>query len=187
MKPLQIIRSINGSLFDGEAMLLFELAAQAREGCIVEIGSFHGRSTTALALGSQSGHGAAVYAVDPHEIFSGLLGGRFTPEDRVTFFENMLRTGCAATVRLINLPSTTVCKAWDQPIDLLWIDGDHSYEVVNSDFWDWVPHLTPGGRVALHDALDPELGVGQVIREAVATGEFVEDTRVDLTVVLRRS
>src|SRR5437868_8006845 len=45
--------------------------------CIVEVGSYRGRSTAALAAGSRAGGGAAVYAIEPHEQFTGVLGGQF--------------------------------------------------------------------------------------------------------------
>jgi predicted O-methyltransferase YrrM len=37
------------------------------------------------------------------------------------------------------------------PVDLLFIDGDHSYDGVKSDFLDYSPLVRPGGIVALHD------------------------------------
>ncbi len=38
-----------------------------------------------------------------------------------------------------------------RPIDFLFIDGDHSYEGVRSDFELYAPLVRPGGLVALHD------------------------------------
>jgi hypothetical protein len=57
-----------------------------RDGCIVEVGSYRGRPTAALALGSLSGFQVPVYAVDPQEEFKGIYGGQFGPEDRGAFF-----------------------------------------------------------------------------------------------------
>jgi spore maturation protein CgeB len=36
-------------------------------------------------------------------------------------------------------------------IDLLFIDGDHHYEVVREDIANWVPKVRPGGTVVFHD------------------------------------
>src|SRR5690606_34352437 len=55
--------TIDGWLTDGEASALHRLAAEA-SGPVVEIGSWRGRSTAALALGSMSGSKQPVYAVD---------------------------------------------------------------------------------------------------------------------------
>ena len=36
-------------------------------------------------------------------------------------------------------------------IDLLFIDGDHSYDGVQADIFAWILHVAPGGVVAFHD------------------------------------
>lgn len=38
-----------------------------------------------------------------------------------------------------------------RPIDFLFIDGDHSYTGVRTDWLNWAPHVAPGGVVAFHD------------------------------------
>jgi len=52
-----------------------------------------------------------------------------------------------------------------QPIDFLWIDGDHRYEGARRDFEGYAPLVRPGGLIALHDIRPgpPEL-VGGVPR-----------------------
>ena len=50
-----------------EAALLYHLARQTTTGSIVEVGSYRGRSTVALAKGALAGGNRPVYAVDPHE------------------------------------------------------------------------------------------------------------------------
>ncbi len=169
-----------------EALCLYELASRVEEGSIVEIGSYRGKSTVALATGSQQGYQAPVVAIDPHESFVGVIGGKFGPQDRTAFFKNMLRAGCVESVRLINLPSQTVVKVWSEPIGLLWLDGDHSYAAVTADFFGFEPFVTPGGYIAIHDSIDQRLGPAKVVAEALSSGRFEKVAEVELTTVLRK-
>ena len=41
--------------------------------------------------------------------------------------------------------------AWDRPIDLLFLDGGHTYEVIRSDIETFGPHVVAGGVMAIHD------------------------------------
>ena len=171
---------LEGMIGEPEAALLTRLASEVEEGCIVEVGSYRGMSTIALAKGAR----VPVYAIEPHEHFTGILGGTFGPDDRRAFFENLLRAGVVEQVRLVNLSSEVVAPAWQLPVCLLWIDGDHRYEAVRRDFASWEPHLR--GKVAFHDAIQPTLGPFRLIEELLAGGyELVE--HVQGTKVLQRS
>ena len=47
--------------------------------------------------------------------------------------------------------SQEVAADFDEPIELLFIDGAHTYDLVLAD-WDlWVPKVVDGGVVAMHD------------------------------------
>jgi hypothetical protein len=41
--------------------------------------------------------------------------------------------------------------AFDRPIDLLFVDGDHTEEGVRGDIATWAPRVKPGGVIAFHD------------------------------------
>jgi predicted O-methyltransferase YrrM len=174
---------VQGSVTEAEAAELMQLAAEVpASACIVEVGSHRGRSTTALALGA---NGAPVFAIEPHEVFEGMYGSTFGPEDRKAFFENMLRVGVVEDVRLVNLSSEVVSEGWTRPIGLLWLDGDHTLEGVRRDFEAWERFLPPGGLVAFHDALDPEGGPAHVI-ETLLADSFEHVATAERLVALRR-
>jgi predicted O-methyltransferase YrrM len=176
--------SVEGMVSDAEAAKLMKLAAGVPEDvCIVEVGSYRGRSTCALAIGAE---GARVYAIEPHESFAGVLGGSFGPPDRRAFFENLLRVGVVEKVRLVNLSAEVVCKGWTLPIGLLWIDGDHTEEGVRRDFGAFEPFLRPGGVVAFHDARDPEGGPAKLIEELLASSSYERADAVGELIALRR-
>lgn len=184
---LEHVARTQGWLSLEEAELLYQLARGVASGCIVEIGSYRGRSTVALALGSLSGSKVPIYAVDPHEVCDGALGGGFGPEDRAEFFRAMLRTSCYKIVRPIDLSSEIITPGWTQPVGLLWIDGDHSYGGAKRDFGCWGPHLADNACVAFDDSLDPRLGPAQVIEEALAQGDFEKLRSVGKVTVLRKA
>jgi len=49
---------------------------------------------------------------------------------------------------------------WDKPIDVLYIDGDHTYEGVKADFENLVPHVKEGGLIFMHDTNAQRCGYG---------------------------
>jgi predicted O-methyltransferase YrrM len=180
------ILDIEGGTSPEEISHLFELAQRVRDGCIVEVGSWRGRSTAALALGSQRGFKVPVYAIEPHENFRGIYGGNFGSTDRIVFFQNMLRAGTLDTVRLVNLSSEYVTRGWPQPVGLLWVDGDHRYRSVRNDVLCWLPHLRPDATLVLDDATDSRIGPYHVVEELVRGGRWTRGLEIGKTKTLER-
>jgi len=112
-------------------------------GCIVEIGSYHGRSAIALALGSNRD----VYCVDLFAPFKNPQGHEFSGEYVEIFFKNIKDYN----IHAVKGRAEDVAKWWDKPIALLFIDGDHIYQEVKKDFEMWIPLVVEGGFVMLHD------------------------------------
>ncbi len=168
-----------------EAKLLYTLAKELSSGCIIEVGSYRGRSTVALGRGSIDGHKVPVYAIEPHEEFTGVLGGKFGPPDRAAFYKAMITTGCYQIVRLVNLSSEVVAPNWTKKVGLLWIDGDHTYQGVKRDFRCWFPHLTSDALVAFDDSTNPELGPRKLIEELTAGDHFEKAQQVGKVTVIR--
>ncbi|HKV42782.1 MAG TPA: class I SAM-dependent methyltransferase [Blastocatellia bacterium] len=169
-----------------EAKVLYDLAREVRSGCIVEVGAYRGRSTVALGRGSLDGHRVPVFTIEPHQIFSGVLGGSFGPADAGAFYRAILDTGCYHVVRLVSLSSEQIVQCWRLPVELLWIDGDHRYEGVRRDFESWLPHLNPGATVVFDDAADPSIGPHRLIGEIIGTGEYEKVSEFGKMTVLRR-
>ena len=163
MTYLEQINKIDGYLLFEEIEELVRLAQEAKD-CIVEIGSYKGKSTIALAYGSQVGEGVPIYAIDPHDSYIDIGGGTFKPSDSIEFLRNIINYNCACFINIINLPSDIIAKVWYKIIDLLFIDGDHTYNVVRNDFENWKQHVKNDGCIVMHDSNWP--GPARVIEEA---------------------
>jgi predicted O-methyltransferase YrrM len=93
----------------------------------------------------------------------------------------------------LRMRSDEAVRGWTRAIDFLFIDGDHAYEAVRSDFEDWSPHVTPDGVLAFHDALtdapwmDESFGSARFVRElSGAGGDWQMVEGVDSLAVFRR-
>ena len=129
-----------------ERRVLFDCARTLPPGsCVVEIGSYLGASTACLAAGV-AGNGGHVFAIDPWNNHGMSEGPRDTFAE---FRQNIARFD--KTVTPLRGWSADVAQTFDTPIDLLFIDGDHSYEGIVADFRAWLEKLKPGAIVALHD------------------------------------
>jgi predicted O-methyltransferase YrrM len=168
----EYISKIEGWRARDEARYLYELAQQVARGCIVELGAYRGRTTVTLALATAAGADLPVFAIEPHEEFTGVFGGEFGPDDRFAFMRNVSRLGLHRQIRLINLRSDSLVNQWNHPVSLLCIDGDHRYEAVSSDFRHWLPSLDPGATVVFDDAADPNSGPGRLVKELLNSGRF---------------
>lgn len=60
----------------------------------------------------------------------------------------------------------------DKGVDFLFIDGDHEYEGVKSDYQNYAPLMNPGGIIVFHDAANPSwTGVSKFIGK-LTSGHF---------------
>ncbi|MEM9064129.1 MAG: class I SAM-dependent methyltransferase [Planctomycetota bacterium] len=178
------VEATKGWLSTDEAEVLQGLATKVTQGCIVEVGSYRGRSAIALAAGARDD--VPVFAIDPHELVVESDALTYGPEDRAAFFEAMIRSGGYERVRLVNLSSEVVTPGWDRPVGMLWIDGDHTLEGVTRDWECWKGHLLPGAIVAFDDAHDPAVGPYHLIDGLLETAELVHVQNVGKVRITRR-
>jgi predicted O-methyltransferase YrrM len=152
MEIKELVNQIDGWLTDREGELLYNLAKTTQgKGVIVEIGSWKGKSTIWLAKGSKDGNKVKVYAIDPHTGSSehkALYGKVWTFEE---FNKNIKNAKVDDIVISIVKTSEEAAKNFDQPIELIFIDGAHEYELVKLDFELWFPKVIEGGIMAFHD------------------------------------
>lgn len=140
-------------LTEPERALLFAIGAYAPgEGRIVEIGSWKGASACLLAGGLARRGQGRLTCVDPHAggpPWLGLAPFRSTLE---SFRTTTTGAGVASLLDMRVGDSLAVAGSWPaQPLDAVFIDGDHSLIGALRDFECWAPKLRAGGVVLLDD------------------------------------
>jgi len=184
MKELDDVYHLPGMLTLAEIDCLFQLGQFNRyNGVIVEIGSWKGKSTVALARGASKVHNEKIYAIDPHKI---LPEEGYQEDTEAEFRATIKQGGVDDRVVPLIMTSAEAARGWDKPIRLLWIDGDHRYESTKLDFTLWEPHLVEGGILAMHDTIRKK-GPKRVLWEEVfRSGRFQEIAIVDNITAVRK-
>lgn len=151
------------------------LATRAKSAkCIVELGSWKGRSTKAMAMTCPG----KVYAVDS---WRGSSGGDFTGKEAAErgrdtikgeFFDNVaiphknvIATDCEHAF------AGSALKHVAGEVDFAFIDGDHLYDNVKRDILTCLDLLAPGGILCGHDLDRPE--VQKAVNELLPGWKFV--------------
>lgn len=149
---------IQGWMEEADLSWLADHATQAHR--IAEIGSWKGRSTTALAENTPG----YVYAVDTW------LGSAEhnppVPGLHDEFRRNMLSYIVAARVRpmwMKSIQAAEILSRFGERFDMVFIDGAHDYASVHADILAWRPLLAPGALLCGHDIGHPP--VEQAVNE----------------------
>jgi predicted O-methyltransferase YrrM len=136
------------SLQIDEAALLYSLARDVQSGPIAEIGRFKGGSTLVFAAALPDG--AELWSYDFHvALRPDMPGAELDAELRGA----LERFGVAGKVHLL-VADSRIADPPPEPLELLFIDGDHSYEGAKADFERWRAFVRPGGHLLFHDAVD---------------------------------
>jgi predicted O-methyltransferase YrrM len=146
-------------LKEDEKALLFGIGAFAPgTGRLVEIGSWHGSSACYLAGGIARRGQGRLTCVDPHLAGPTWLGLGPSRGTYSRFREVTEAVGVSTLIDTRVGDSVAVAAAWPaEPIDAVFIDGDHSFTGALKDFESWAPKVRPGGLVLVDDADDPAL------------------------------
>jgi predicted O-methyltransferase YrrM len=173
------VADVQGWMTRGQAEALYDAAAACPPGgTIVEIGSFHGRSTIVLALAAPDG--ARVVAIDPHA--GNDRGPReiegFEAEaddDHAAFTMNLLDAGVGDRVTHLRMFSDDALAEIDEivadgTIDVLYVDGAHRYAPARADIEQWGAKVGDGGTMLIHDSFS-SVGVTLAVVRVLAFGD----------------
>jgi len=154
----ELIKSQRGlvRINDDETKVLQAIAAQVHEGgTIVEIGSAFGWSASAMAQVVK--RDVKIHCIDPWT-----LAPQKQQPNREARFDGM----AANYPNIIKIKSFSENVEWSDEIDLLFIDGNHSYKAVMQDYLKFSPFVRD--TIVFHDYMDERApGVTQAVDELV--------------------
>jgi predicted O-methyltransferase YrrM len=168
----------------------------------LEVGAWCGKSAVYLGAAAQE-RGAVLYSLDHHHGSEENQAGweHFDPtlvdpyDGRLNTLPTWQRTiadaQLEATVIGLIGPSTLIASHFDQPLELLFIDGGHGAQVAWADYHAWSPKVVAGGLMMIHDVFaDPRDGGRppyEIYLAALASGDFVESAQQGSLRVLTRN
>lgn len=170
-------KNIEGWLTDNEGYGLYSIAGKIKKnGVIVEIGSWKGKSTFCLAKGLKNGK---IFAIDPFnakgepgskDIYEQTKGDKPLIDQ---FKDTMKNLQVMDKITILEGYSNNFTANFKE-IDFLFIDGDHSIEGCEYDYISFSPVVKKGGFIAFHDydPSRPELGPTWVINKYLDKSDF---------------
>jgi predicted O-methyltransferase YrrM len=190
-RTLAAIADVDGWLTEAQARRLHDRARELGPGeRVVEIGSYHGRSTIVLA--SALPDGGSLIAIDSHD------GDNRGPRqvhgvweegqaDLEVFRNNLRKSQVEDRVKHLRSRSDEALGMLDGGVDLLYIDGAHQFGAARRDIRSYGARVRDGGAMLVHDgfssvgvtlALFSELAFSTRWRYSGRTGSLVEYRRV---------
>ena len=158
------------------AHLLYGLTRFVKPEVCVEIGSARGKSTCYIGLALKENGRGKLYAIDPHQTTN--WNDRSSVDTLGLISQNLRDVGVHEQVEIVRKASDQAAQNWSTKIDILFIDGDHSYEGVKRD-WDlFAPHVREFGIVIFHDTMWDLRPNPQWSRSDMGVPRFVDHLRI---------
>jgi hypothetical protein len=147
------------SAWTGLLPIAYWLAAEVRAAVLVELGSHHGASFLGFCEAvAQAGLGTRCHAVDT---WTGDEHAGFYGEEVHARLKEIVDAEHAANAILLRSTFDAARTHFaDGSVDVLHIDGLHTYEAVRHDFETWLPTLSRRGVVLFHDTMVRERDFG---------------------------
>jgi predicted O-methyltransferase YrrM len=147
------------SAWKGHRVFAEWLVSTVSPSTIVELGVDYGYSTFVFANALKGTQGT-IYGID---LFTGdqHAGSR----DTYAGVMDAIRNRDVTNIEIVRGDFTAVSKLWSKPIDVLHIDGLHTYEAVKNDFTCWSPLVKESGIVLFHDVAIPQFGIKKFFSE----------------------
>jgi predicted O-methyltransferase YrrM len=138
------------STWIGLETIAYEIVAHFKPKTVVELGSYGGFSTCALGLAlSRAVPGSKLYAVDTWQ--GDAQTGGYDEDVYQDFLTKRRALGLEDIIVPMRMTFAEARKKIPSEIDLLHIDGWHTFKAVSNDFKMFRPMVARGGIVMFHD------------------------------------
>jgi predicted O-methyltransferase YrrM len=155
--------------------LLYGLVRSMKPEICVEIGSARGRSACFIGMALKENGRGKLFAIDPHRPTS------WNDSQSIDTFpiinSNLAALDITSQVEIVRMTSEEAATGWNRQIDMIFIDGDHSYEGVKRDWELFMPHLTTFGIVIFHDTIWGLQPDSKWSRSDMGVAVFVDELR----------
>jgi predicted O-methyltransferase YrrM len=152
-KPVEQLKTfpeMSRSSWAGLGTLAYQMVLRYKPKVIVELGTHVGYSALAMGLALRDlGEGGRIFAVDSWE--GDPQAGFYGEEVYQTFLKRREELKLESTIVPLKMYFDEALDKVDTPIDLLHIDGLHTWDAVNHDWETFGPLVRPGGLVIFHD------------------------------------
>jgi predicted O-methyltransferase YrrM len=198
----ELVARTKGFLPQAEGDALYAAALRAAAGTWLEIGTYAGKSTVHLGAAAQV-TGAQVVTVDHHRGSEENQPGWEWHDDalvdphtgRLETLPSLRHTlwdaGLDDVVSVVVGSTSQVAAWWSSPLELLFLDGNHTEQVAQHDYEAFARHLVEGAVMAVHDVFPNPADGGQppwhVVQRATRSGAFVQTSVHGSLRVLRRT
>ena len=122
------------------------LVTYLRPQTVVELGVDYGYSSFCFATALQKNRRGKIYSIDN---FQGDKHTSFRNTKQIVV--NHMNSHQLNHMEIIEKDFDTVAKTWNMPIDILHIDGLHTYEAIKNDYLTWSRFVKNSGVILLHD------------------------------------
>src|SRR5208337_133885 len=160
------------------ALLLYGLTRSLKPRVCVETGSARGKSACYVGMALKDNGQGKLYAIDPHTKTD--WNDWYSVDTLDAFNRNIRKAVVSQYVELLRGTTADIAPGWNQEIDLLFIDGDHSYEGVRFDWETFSKYLTDFSITVFHDTTyelrsdydskSSKMGVARLVEELRAEG-----------------
>ena len=177
MSDLNKFDSIKGFLAHEEGLFLYELTKKyCLKNFAVEVGSYCGKSACYIGQACKENK-TYLMTIDHHRGSEEQQYGEeyFDPDEYnydkeivdtlPTLLKNIQKFQFEEVILPIVNSSELASKEIENNIDLVFIDGSHTFESARKDYMSWKNKIRIGGILAIHDVYDSEVEGGQAPKE----------------------